>query len=108
MQPCEAGSSGTFWAPWMAIPKLKYIGFHIVPRALSLAPVRWRSYVNTPPGVFETPHSPRLSGSRPSSLPCSPGLIVTSSHHFSPVPLDMCEISAGLSSRKKMTTCSGR
>ena len=67
-----------------------------------------RSYSNTPPGVLELPHSPFFSGSVPVSLPRSPGLIVTSSHHSSPVPLDMCEISAGLSLWKKITTCSGR
>ena len=62
----------------------------------------------TPPGVTDTPISPRLIGSVPCSLPHSPGSMVTTSRHSSPVPLDMWLMSTGLSSMKNATTCWGR
>ena len=33
MHPCDAGSLGTFTAPWIAMPKLKYTGSSIPPSA---------------------------------------------------------------------------
>ena len=41
-------------------------------------------------------------------LPSSPGSIVTSSHHFSVEPLEMCVISAGAPSLNTIITCSGK
>ncbi|NBR00340.1 MAG: hypothetical protein EBT97_07780, partial [Actinobacteria bacterium] len=60
-----------------------------------------------PPGVTASPQTPFLMGSLV-LLPSSPGSIVTSSHHSTPVPEEMCVTRRSWVARQTVITWPGR